>query len=251
MPPLPDKLKIDAIAEAICEVRFESVESRDLPELAVSRLAEFSEWKMFKKQRLPIWDIPAPMRMRDPNLKNQPLMELRNADGTRIVKFGANVFSYHVLAPYPGWAAFQPELGEVLEFLFQAFEDFSAKRIGFRYINILNEVDHGLRDITQLNLSVAVAEDQLNCPLNLNFIEELENKSHTAMVRVASPEFVTAPPEIVFSASIDIDVYTPIEFSTNDINFALGWIETAHGFEKKEFFNLFTNEMLAELVDQS
>ena len=77
MPVLPEKLKNDAIAEAVCEVRFECEESVSLPEIVVGRLAEFETWRDYQKVRLPISDIPVSIRYQDPNLKNQPVLELR------------------------------------------------------------------------------------------------------------------------------------------------------------------------------
>ena len=106
----PKKLKKDAIAEALCEVRFECEESTSLPETVVSKLAEFEPWRQFAKVRLAASDIPASLRSQVPNFKNQPLLVLREENGPRQAKIGANVMSYHRLAPYPGWATFKAEI---------------------------------------------------------------------------------------------------------------------------------------------
>lgn len=54
---LPKKLKKDAIAEALCEVRFECEESVSLPEIVVGKLAEFQLWRSFQKVRLPVSEV--------------------------------------------------------------------------------------------------------------------------------------------------------------------------------------------------
>jgi uncharacterized protein (TIGR04255 family) len=49
-----------------------------------------------------------------PDFRYQPLVELRKGDGSRVVKIGSRVMSYHVVAPYPLWTVFQPEIGAAL-----------------------------------------------------------------------------------------------------------------------------------------
>jgi hypothetical protein len=72
MLPPPKKLKNDAIAEALCEVRFECEESGSLPEIVVSKLAEFDPWRHFQKVRLPAYDIPPSIRSQVPHLRACP-----------------------------------------------------------------------------------------------------------------------------------------------------------------------------------
>ena len=131
MPTLPKKLKKDAIAEAICEIRFECEESLSLPEIVIGRLADFDAWRDFEKFRLPVSDIPASIRSQDPNLKKQPVVELRERNGSRLAKIGVTILSSHRLAPYKGWESFKPEIDRTIEFLFGLFQSFKATRLGF------------------------------------------------------------------------------------------------------------------------
>jgi len=125
---LPRKLKKDAVAEALLEVRFDSTE---LGELVVGKLASHEMWRSFPSSRLPLADIPAPVRQADPNLAHQAVLERRNPDVTRVVKIGDRVFSYHALPPYPGWEALEPELLRAMEFVFGSVEDFTANGLAF------------------------------------------------------------------------------------------------------------------------
>lgn len=180
---LPRKLKKDAVAEALLEVRFDSTE---LGELVVGKLASHEMWKGFASTRLPLADIPAPIRQADPNLAYQAVLERRNSDTTRVVKFGDRVFSYHALPPYPGWDLLEPELLRAMEIVFVSVDGFTAKRFGFRYINVLTP-EHSVHGAETLNFNVAVARAPLGAPLNLNYLRILSDQ-HQAIVRIASKE---------------------------------------------------------------
>jgi uncharacterized protein (TIGR04255 family) len=247
MPALPTKLRKDSIAEALCEVRFQCEESASLPEIVVARLAEFQEWKEFQKIRLSISDIPAAIRAQDPNLRNQPLLELRELGGSRSAKIGANVLSYHRLAPYPGWAAFKPEIDRTIAFLFHSFQPLTATRLGFRYVNAFTIEDHGINHVGDLNYSVNLGGNTLGEPQNLNYrLKRSDN--HIVQVRIASPEFISGSLERRVQVLVDLDVFTPSGFATNQDGFVKDWMENAHIYEKEEFFRLFTEEMKKRLI---
>ena len=248
MPTLPKKMKKDAIAEALCEVRFECEESVSLPEIVVGKLAEFDVWRDFEKSRLPVADIPPSIRSQDPNLKKQPILELRERNGSLLVKIGVNVLSYHRLAPYPGWESFKPEIDRAIKFLFGSFQSFKATRLGFRYVNVFTAEDHGVNDVSHLNYSVNLAGDDLQDPQNLNY-RKVRSNNHSVQVRIASPEFVSGPIGKKVQVLLDLDVSTPDDFETNEAEIAKAWVEEAHTYEKEEFFRLFTDEMMQRLVE--
>ena len=248
MPDLPKALKKDAIVEAICEIRFECEESISVPEIVVGKLAEFEVWRDFDKVRLPAANIPEIARSQDPNLKVQPILELRERNGTLLTKIGVNVLSYHRLAPYPGWAIFKPEIDRTIDFLFDAFRSFKSTRLGFRYLNAFTTEDHGVQSVNHLNYSVNIAGAKLEGPQNLNY-HITHSSTHLVQVRIASPEFVLSPAGKKIDALVDLDVFTPENFETNDAKTAKSWIEEAHTHEKQEFFRLFTEEMMQRLVE--
>lgn len=59
---MPDRLKIDAIIEAICEVRFDMATT---PEVLLGRLVDYRPWQDFVQRRMPAHDIPEPLRQAD------------------------------------------------------------------------------------------------------------------------------------------------------------------------------------------
>ena len=249
MPTQPKKLKIDPIVEAIFEVRFECDESISLPEIVVGKLAENAEWSDFEKVRLPISDIPVAIRSKDPNLKNQPLFELREGSRSRIVKIGADVCSYHRLAPYPGGDTFRDKIDNTIEFLFNSFQSFKTTRLGFRYLNVFTSKDHGVFGVSDLYYSVQIADEILEGPQNLNYRLE-KSDDHHVQVRIASPEFVRGAIAKEAQVLVDLDVFTPAIFETNKAETAKDWVEDSRKYEKEEFFRLFTKEMRKRLYEE-
>lgn len=134
----PTKLKKDGIIEALFEVRFAT---SIIPEMFVGRLAAdiASMAPQMALERMPIADLPAPMRRADPNLAYQPTLQLKSTAGLRVGRVGDNVVSWHLLAPYAGWAVFKPEILQLLERTKKSIDDIRIARAGFRYLNFLGE----------------------------------------------------------------------------------------------------------------
>ena len=154
----------------------------------MGRLAAHPEWKTYAANRLPISDIPDAIRRQDATLRNQPILELRSPEGHRLIKLGSTVLSYHVVAPYCGWARFRHEIEGALDHLFVTLDGFRAFRLGFRYINALNAQDHFIEDVRRLNCEIDVAGQTLGPHFNLNYRLQ-KSDTHIALVRVRFPGF--------------------------------------------------------------
>ena len=245
--PLPSKLSHDAIVEALVEVRCESDE---VPEVIIGRLSDFPEWKTYAKKRLAVSDIPAPIRDADANLKYQALMELRDETGTRVIKIGTSVLSYHILGveQYVGWEKFKPLLETAIRAIFEVVDGVTVRRIGLRYTNALSQERHYIEGVRSLSLVVTVADVPVDEPLNLNY-QVTHGSEHTSLTRIASPKFVKGNPAPDSTAIVDIDVFTPGDFSSSDMNEVMNWVELAHEFEKSDFFRLLPEDVVTRLKE--
>lgn len=242
----PTRLKRDAVAEALLEVRFDSEEVADL---VVGFLANHEPWRQFNKERLPASDVPEPIRMQDGMLRHLPLIQCSNTDRTRVVKIGTTMISYHILKPYPGWSTAYPEWHDMLQFVFQALGGFTATRLGFRYVNAFYEQDHHVSNAADLQYSIRLDGRELDCPFNLNYLKNI-GEQHRSLVRIASPEFVASPQNISLSALVDIDIFTSDDFRTNSVEQAKDWLANAHEFVKDEFFSLIPPQILNRLREE-
>ncbi len=244
---LPSKLKDDAIVEALCQVQFVSA---DLPEVIIGRATDFWVKAGYIAERLPIADIPAPIRQADPNLRFQPTIQLREKQGPNLIRIGERAISFHVAGEkkYPGWDKFREQLKGVVEGLFSNMSSISVNRIGLRYINAIVQDRHFIKDIHELEFEVSVGGKKLTGPVNLNF-NVSENAAHIVTTRLAHGSFVQGTLPAQTSAVIDVEVSTANEFLAKNALDVMSWIEKAHTLEKTAFFALIPNTVLQKLVE--
>jgi len=240
---IPAKLKHDAIVEALLEIRFET---GTVPEVLFGRLADYGPWKSLSQRPMPASLMPAAFRQADPSLRYQPVFGLAESNGTREVRIGPQVLSYHRRAPYVGWEKFSSELIEAIEGLYLKAEGLMIRRLGLRYINALIPDVHSIRSISNLDLKVEIAGEPLAENVNVNFIVSLSEDTDCT-VRIATPQFVQGllPPNT--SVVADVDVFTKDGFSTQDKSIAIDWIGLAHAWEKEQFFRLLPEKTIEDL----
>jgi uncharacterized protein (TIGR04255 family) len=243
MPGLPERLRIDGIIEAIFEARFKTT---DVPEVTVGNLAagiSSSLGRGAQFERLPIADLPGPMRRGDPNLAHQPILQAWLANRARAVKIGEQVLSWHALKPYPGWNTFRSELMRAVEALARSVPNIEITRLGFRYVNALGS-EHGVHSVQDLNLTVCVDGRALAPPLNINYRQTIGDQQ--MVTRIATPEFVQGGPG-GFTVLIDIDLGSEAATRPLVVNDAMNWADRAHDALKAEFFRLLKLETLENL----
>lgn len=242
---LPAKLTRDAIVEALLEIRFDM---KTLPEVLFGRLASYAPWQTFQQKPMSAYNVPAPMREADVNLRYQPIFELVSDDRTRAVRIGSHVLSFHVMAPYIGWTLFKTELENAVHQLFSSAEDLTVRRIGLRYTNALTPNDHGIRSINDLDVAITIAEERILGSVNLNFMTDLSDNTRCT-VRVATKDFVGGAIPEDTTIIIDVDVFTKDSFKTKTIADVQSWIEFAHEKEKVEFFHLLPRKAIDALKE--
>jgi uncharacterized protein (TIGR04255 family) len=247
MPRIPERLKEDAVIEAVLEIRFDSTEA--IPEITVGRLADRLEWKNFRRHRLPISELPEQIRLSDPNLRVQPIIELVAPDGIRTVKIGTNVLSFHNTKRYLGWdAALKNELNSTVEFLFSKVDGIKVRRIGLRYINGLTEEKHFVKSAaSDLNIGITLKDKPLTGPFNLNFI--VDNGKLVTVTRIATKGMVQGDIPVNLSAYIDIDTSTQDGFISENKDEVNQIIEDAHTVLKTAFFDLLPEKVIKRLED--
>lgn len=241
MASLPTKLKQDTIAEALFEIRFEH---GSLPEIAVGKLAGTAAWAGMAQSRLPLGDLPQQIRDMQPDMRYQAILQLSSDDGL-IIKIGPRVISAHVLAPYPGWPAFGPKLGEMVRALFDACPGPNIQRLGLRYINAVQRA-HGLSSLWDLNINFEVTGARPSGELAASYRTALPS-GNIAQVGLATREFINGGvPEDTVGA-VDIDIWTASAPGTISIENVLEWLEAAHAAEKETFFALWPTAVIEKL----
>lgn len=241
---VPEKLKNDAIVEAILELRFDT---KTIPEILIGRLADYGPWKTLTQRRLPAYEMPAILRQVDPNLRFQPVFELSGEN--RAIRVGSQVISYHRTVPYIGWERFWPELRETITGLFETAEGLAIGRLGLRYLNALRSDVHGISSIADLDLGIKVAGERIGGNVNLNFTTDVSSDA-ACTVRIATTEFIQGnlPPNT--SVYVDVDVFTKDGFETLEQWAVESWVTAAHESEKQQFFRLLTDRSIDVLEEK-
>lgn len=241
------KLKDDALIEALIDIRFEV--PQDFPEeLVIGRLVDREPWSSWTMRRLPSSEIPSAIRRTDENLRYQASVELRGPGNQTAVKIGSNVLSMHCLVPYPGWNEFRSKIEEALLDLFRKFHGVRISRLGLRYVNAFEAERHGIASVEDLDLRIILSGEDLGPNINLNFRKAC-SESHAVMTRVASADFVRGQLPKTSTVIADIDVYTPGDYSEDDPNRIMEWVDQAHEFEKDSFFALLTESQIEALSE--
>lgn len=243
--PLPQQLNPDAILEALLEIRFDA--PTIVPEVLFGRLAEHAPWIGWMQRRLPTYDIPIQMREVNANLRFTPIFELANPQQHRAVRIGPHVLSYHVMAPYPGWAVFRPDIESAVDQLFARADGLTVLRLGLRYINAFVADVHGIGSTADLDLTVEVSTDDHPTKLNLNFMRAIAPDTDCA-VRVATREFAQGAVPINATVIADIDVFTNEHITAQSAHAVKNWAVAAHDAEKQEFFHLLRPGTIAHLT---
>lgn len=242
---LPQKLKSDPIVEALFEIRFET---SDQPEVVIGRLIDSHLWADFEQRRLPASDIPQPIRQADPNLRFQPVLELRSSDGQRVVKLGSNVLSFHVLRPYCGWSEFLPTLAELVDQVFSRLKGLKTSRLGLRYVNAFVPSKHIIGNIGDLVLTVDVSGNRLTDNVLLNYHVDL-GSAYRAMVKIATAQFVQGPLPPDARVLVDVDVVSKPKVAFDNADSVVAWLKDAHTFEKETFFGLIPEATVRQLAE--
>lgn len=239
---LPEKITPDAILEALVEIRFHS---DVLPEQVVGTLLSAPPFKPFEKARLPQAEIPASARESDPNLRYLPFFQLQMDDG--LLRFGPNTFSFHVLAPYCGWPAFEERAACTLRNCLDALDRPVIENVALRYINACTP-QHHIASLADINLSVKIAEHELD-QVAVNFTYRIDEVAEV-ITRVTSKEMVWG--EIPGDASlvIDIEVRNASPERPQTLETIMDWLGRAHDIEKQQFFALIPQPILDHLKEK-
>lgn len=241
-PVIPKRLRGDSIVESLCEIRFTS---DDLSEIVIGRLADAAPWRQWAKERLPNADIPLDLRKLHPNLRFTPTLALKGEG--RIVRVGEYLLSLHVAPRYCGWDQWRPELQAAVDLLFNLLKNVNVSRIGLRYINALTLERHKVEGVGTLEISAMAAGEALKEDMNLNFKKQVDDKT-VVLTRIATRSFVEGKLAPEVTVVLDVDVFTPEFVSFGDAGNAMSWIDAAHEHEKRTFFSLIPEKIVAELV---
>ncbi len=233
---LPKRISPCPIVEAIVQIRFSSAV---LPDAVFGIMyQEFAKDFSGKVEKLPILQLPEPIRAVDPNLMYQPHYKLRNAN--LVLQVGPRVASLSNSKEYMGWDDFSRKLIEVFSRLQKLSIVKAVERLGIRYINLFKD------DIyNNINLRILM-DDQPLRTLRKTLRAELEDSGFITTLQIANPAKIQLQTQAIEGSVIDIDVARQ-SFDTDFFQDMEDILQKGHNIEKKLFFTLLKKEFLNTL----
>lgn len=119
-------------------------------------------------------------------------------------------------------------------------------RLGLRYVNVFTAGRHFVGSVSDLALKIEVENAALVQPLHL-FFSSIQSPRHTVTTRVISREFLHGKTADDASVAIDVDVFTPDNFSDSSAESIKAWAEEAHTLEKAAFRKLLPTPLYEKL----
>jgi uncharacterized protein (TIGR04255 family) len=233
---LPKRITPCPILEAIVELKFSSAV---LPDAVFGILyQEFSKDFSGKIDKLPILQIPEPIRAVDPNLMYQPHYKL--TAGNLTFQIGPRVTSLSNFKEYMGWETFSMKLKEVFLRLEKLQVVKTVERLGIRYINLFKEDVYN-----DINLRILMNDAPLKT-VRTTLRAEIETDGFKSTLQIANGATAKVQNQTMKGSIIDIDV-TCQAFEENFFGDMESILEKGHHIEKELFFSLLRKEFLSSL----
>jgi uncharacterized protein (TIGR04255 family) len=182
MKKIPKRLKQNPVLESIAEVRFISSLP---PETIIGLVYENVKDKFGEPKSLPILQLPAALREKDPKLKYQACYRFEKPGNVLLV--GPYIIALST-APYSDWPATTPLLSELLTKFHKIKLLQSVERIGLRYVNFfenLNIFNHITLSIEINEQSIAERSIVLRTEAKVNGFTVITNVTNAAVANTA------------------------------------------------------------------
>lgn len=233
---LPTRIKPCPIVEAAVEMRFVSNEPwRNMPGLLAPRL----RGRYPQDSELPLAGMPEAVRLQDPNLAFQPLVQYESPKF--LFRFGPRAATL-ITRPnqYPGWQLFRDELHWLWSQMADAQFVREGERLGMRYVDFFKE-DIFLKLI--LNISV---DDKAIRGVEQTYSVVVPDGDATARLVLANAALLRTGQEARKGSVLDLDVWRRLT-SEDFFAEARTHIERLHDINKRLFFGLLKPDFLATL----
>jgi len=234
LPEFPKRISPCPIAEATVELRFSPAV---LPDAVFGIIfQEFGKDFPGKVEKLPILQLPEPIRMVDPNLMYQAHYKLTS--GNLTFQIGPRMTSLSNSKEYIGWKNFYSKLKEIFLRLEKLHVVKAADRLGIRYINFFKEDVYN-----NINLRILMNDEPLRT-IGTSLRTEIKEDGFTSILQIANQATLRVQTQPITGSVIDIDVQVP---ETNFFSNMENILEKGHYIEKKLFFSLLKKEFLSTL----
>jgi uncharacterized protein (TIGR04255 family) len=233
---IPRRLTRNPIVDAIAEVRFSS----NIPNDAIIGLVYTTVQDTFgKPEDLPILQIPAALREKDPNLRYQACYRFTRPGNVLLIGPHNVALSTY---PYSDWGAASPLLNQILSRLHRVGLFERIERIGLRYVNFfetLNVLDHSTLMLKVRDVSIAKESIMLRT--------ETQSKGFTVITQIANRATAQVSGQSKNGSILDLDVVKDhLELKKEAVpELLIDLFKGANEIADSAFFNLLDENFVA------
>jgi uncharacterized protein (TIGR04255 family) len=233
---IPRRLTRNPIVDAIAEVRFSS----NIPNDAIIGLVYTTVQDTFgKPEDLPILQIPAALREKDPNLRYQACYRFTKPGNVLLIGPHNVALSTY---PYSDWGAASPLLNQILSRLHRVGLFERIERIGLRYVNFfetLNVLDHSTLMLKVRDVSIAKESIMLRT--------ETQSKGFTVITQIANRATAQVSGQSKNGSILDLDVVKDrLELKKEAVpELLIDLFKGANEIADSAFFNLLDENFVA------
>lgn len=242
-PGLPTKLAREPLIDVVFEARFTGrvALASVLPGYLFGKLQSVESI-----DSLPAAQIPAQMRMGDPNLLFAPLSRVVWREFFILVSDSSVGVACKL--PYPGWVKFRAAIEEVMKHVRECGLVQSLQRYSLKYVDMIED-GNGASQASKFNWSIRLGNTQVSSQ-NTVLRVELEQYGHINSVSFASHANAKLWNGVEKAgALLDVDSSNLGESPTVDRFFSELplLLDAIHDSNKRTFFECLTSQGLAEL----
>ena len=233
---IPRRLTRNPIVDAIAEVRFSS----NIPNDAIIGLVYTTVQDTFgKPEDLPILQIPAALREKDPNLRYQACYRFTKPGNVLLIGPHNVALSTY---PYSDWGAASPLLNQILSHLHRVGLFERIERIGLRYVNFfenLNVLDHSTLMLKVRDVSIAKESITLRT--------ETQSKGFIIITQIANRATAQVSGQSKNGSILDLDVVKDhLELKREAVpELLIDLFKGANEIAHSAFFNLLDENFVA------
>jgi uncharacterized protein (TIGR04255 family) len=237
---IPIRLEKDSIVESVFEVRFTSNEklvSELLPGMMFSQLKDTFPTTV----NLPMKEMPAVIRQRDPELMFQPVVSLEG-NGCK-VNIGDKAISLGIARPYIGWGEKKKLLATVLDCLSKTGLMDKVERYSLKYVNIVPRIDKAGDVFSDLRVTYQLG-DFVVSDIGVNIRSEIELDGVLNIVNLVPGASYRKNNDTLDGVLVNVDSIKQGFGSGIGLNEVLQGADEVHQVEKRIFFGLLRPETI-------
>ena len=240
---LPTTLKREPLVEAVFEVRL--VDSSSLAEILPGILFQALDSKP-RIERLPVAEIPKPIRDSDPNLLYAPTLRLELE--RYFIALGDRNIVIACKLPYPKWPQFKQTILDITQRIAKAGVTGKIARYSVKYANLI-QAPTLAEQVGKIKMSVALGPVQVESD-NLNMqVHRIEGDITHILSVVIGAQATLPEGKQVNGALVSIDSIRAVE-TLEFAAFADGLepgLEELRQANKAKFFNCLKDTTIAEM----